>query len=50
MASATMATTVRDIADEIAKKANTVKERALWDEGGAGRAALHAIAGALFGG
>ena len=41
---------VRDIADEIAKKANTVKKRALWDEGGAGRAALHAIAGALLGG
>ncbi|WP_295898142.1 hypothetical protein [uncultured Bartonella sp.] len=45
-----MARGVRDIADEIAKKANIVKERALWDEGGAGRAAIHAIAGSLLGG
>ena len=44
-ASATMATTVRDIADKLHKQPNDI-----WDEGGAGRAALHAIAGALLGG
>ena len=40
-----MATTVRDIADKLHQKPNDI-----WDEGGAGRAALHAIAGALLGG
>ena len=37
--------TVRDIAGKLHKQPNDI-----WDEGGAGRAALHAIAGALLGG
>ncbi len=49
-AQATMAELVGDIATELYKKAATQAERDLWDEGGAGRALLHAIGGGILGG
>ncbi|MBB3428189.1 filamentous hemagglutinin [Rhizobium sp. BK312] len=46
----TMATLVGEIASELRDHASTPEEYTLWDEGGAGRAVLHAIGGGLLGG
>ncbi|WP_409526884.1 hemagglutinin repeat-containing protein [Rhizobium sp. P40RR-XXII] len=46
----TMATLVGEIASELRDNAATPAEAALWDEGGAGRALLHAIGAGLLGG
>ncbi|MDJ1637574.1 hemagglutinin repeat-containing protein [Rhizobium rhizogenes] len=46
----TMATLAGEIASELRDHASTPEEYALWDEGGAGRALLHAIGAGLLGG
>ncbi|NKM49390.1 filamentous hemagglutinin N-terminal domain-containing protein [Rhizobium leguminosarum bv. viciae] len=46
----TMATLVGDIADGLRNHASTQAEHDFWDEGGQGRALLHAIGGGILGG
>ncbi|WP_170985955.1 hemagglutinin repeat-containing protein [Rhizobium sp. AU243] len=46
----TMAGLAGDIASSLYNNATTQAERDLWDEGGAGRALLHAIGGGILGG
>ncbi|MFS2175353.1 hemagglutinin repeat-containing protein [Rhizobium pisi] len=46
----TMATLVGQIASELRDNAQSPEEHALWDEGGAGRALLHAIGSGILGG
>ncbi|WP_432444665.1 hemagglutinin repeat-containing protein [Rhizobium leguminosarum] len=46
----TMATLVGQIASELRDNAQSPEEQALWDEGGAGRALLHAIGSGILGG
>jgi filamentous hemagglutinin len=45
-----MATLVGQIASELRDNAQSPEEQALWDEGGAGRALLHAIGSGILGG
>ncbi|MFK0165925.1 hemagglutinin repeat-containing protein [Rhizobium sp. NPDC090279] len=49
-AQATMAGLVADIANNLMLNATTQAEKDFWGEGGAGRAALHALGGGLLGG
>lgn len=46
----TMATLVGDVADGLRDHASTQAEHDFWDEGGQGRALLHAIGGGILGG